>query len=44
MPKLLELKLRQQARRKGLTGRRRDAYVYGALRRSGWKPRRKRHG
>jgi len=41
MPKALELKLRCEARRKGLTGRRARAYVYGTLRRTGWVPRRK---
>jgi hypothetical protein len=41
MPKALEIRLRREARRKGLTGRRADAYVYGSLRRTGWKPRRK---
>ena len=38
MPKKLERKLRRQARKKGLTGERADAYVYGTLRKTGWKP------
>lgn len=45
MPKKLEQQLRRQARKKGLTGHRADAYVYGTMRRTGWKPtRRKRNG
>jgi hypothetical protein len=42
MPKAEEIKLRAQARRKGLKGRRANAYVYGTLRKEGWRPRRKR--
>lgn len=42
MPKRLERKLRRQARRKGLSGRRQDAYVYGTLRKTGWRPGRRR--
>ena len=42
MPKLMEMRLRARARRKGLKGRRADAYVYGTMRKTGWKPRRKR--
>lgn len=38
MPKELEQRLERQARRKGLTGDRKDAYVYGTLRKTGWKP------
>ena len=41
MPKALEKKLKAQARRKRLGKRRTGAYVYGTLRRMGWKPRRK---
>ncbi len=41
MPKKLELLLRKQAKRKGLTGKDLTRYVYGALRSTGWKPRRK---
>jgi hypothetical protein len=40
MPRLMELRLRARARRLGLKGRRQDAYVYGTLRKTGWKPRR----
>jgi len=41
VPKKLEKVLRKQARKKGLSGRDLARYVYGALRRTGWKPRRK---
>jgi len=42
MPKKLEKKLRKSAKKKGLSGVRADAYVYGILRKTGWKPRRKK--
>lgn len=38
MPKKLEQRLKREAARKGLKGKRADAYVYGTLRRTGWKP------
>ena len=38
MPKKLKRKLRKEAREKGLKGDRADAYVYGTLRKTGWKP------
>ena len=38
MPKKLEHKLQREAKKKGLTGERADAYVYGTLRKTGWKP------
>lgn len=41
MPKKLELKLKREAKTKGLSGKRANAYVYGSLRRTGWKPKRK---
>lgn len=45
MPKAEERKLRAQARKKHLKGSRADAYVYGTLRKMGWKPKRERtHG
>jgi len=43
MPKALEKQLRKQARKKGLTGVKRDAYIYGTLRRTGWKPSREKN-
>ena len=42
MPKKLERQLKSQARKKGLKGRRADAYVYGTLRKTGWKPAKKK--
>ena len=41
MPKEMERKLKAEARKKGLTGKRADAYVYGTLRKTGWKPKKK---
>lgn len=38
MPKALHRSLSRQASKKGLTGARRDAYVYGTMRKTGWKP------
>lgn len=42
MPKAMERQLYRQARKKGLTGTRRRAYVYGTLRKAGWKPSREK--
>jgi hypothetical protein len=39
MPKELEEKLERKARAKGLKGKRKNAFVYGTLRKTGWKPR-----
>jgi hypothetical protein len=44
MPKALEAKLRREASAKGLSGKRAAAYVYGTLRKTGWKPSRERKG
>lgn len=38
MPKEMEKKLRAEARKKGLSEERADAYVYGTLRKTGWTP------
>jgi hypothetical protein len=38
MPKKLEEKLMAEARKKHLGEERRNAYVYGTLRKTGWKP------
>jgi hypothetical protein len=38
MPKALEDKLKKEAVKKGLSGKKEDAYVYGTLRKTGWKP------
>lgn len=42
MPKKLEQQLKRQARKKGLKGEDADAYVYGTLRETGWKPKKKK--
>lgn len=42
MPKKLEKELIDQARKKGLKGERLNAYVYGALRKTGWTPSKKK--
>lgn len=41
MPKKLEKALKREAAKKGLSGDSFDAYVYGTLRKTGWKPKRK---
>ena len=38
MPKELERKLKAEAKKKGLTGKRAAAYVWGTMRKTGWKP------
>ena len=38
MPKRMERKLRVEARKKGLRGKRAAAYVYGTMRKAGWRP------
>lgn len=40
MPKKLERKLKREAKKKGFGKKRTGAYVYGTLRKLGWKPRR----
>lgn len=42
MPKELEDKLTKKARSKGLKGKRAMAYIFGTLRKTGWKPRREK--
>ncbi len=42
MPKALEQQLKKEAAKKGLKGERKDAYVYGTLRKTGWKPSREK--
>jgi len=42
MPKKLEEALKKEAAKKGLKGDRADAYVYGTLRKTGWKPKREK--
>lgn len=38
MPKDLEKKLARMAMKKGLAGKKKDAYTYGTMRKAGWKP------
>lgn len=38
MPKKLEKELIKEAKKKGLKGERADAYVFGTMRKTGWKP------
>ena len=42
MPEKMEQSLKAQARKKGLGKKRANAYVYGAMRKTGWKPQTKR--
>jgi hypothetical protein len=42
MPKKMEKELKKEAKKKGLKGDRADAYVYGTMRKAGWKPKRER--
>lgn len=43
MPEQMEQALEAEADRKGLTGERRRRYIFGAMRKRGWKPERERH-
>lgn len=42
MPEELHKSLEKSARKKGYKGKRKDAYVYGTMRKLGWKPKRER--
>ena len=42
MPKALERKLKREAKKKGIKDE--DAYVYGTMRKTGWKPSREKKG
>ena len=42
MPEELEKKLKARAKKKGFGKERTGAYVYGTLRKTGWKPKKKR--
>lgn len=44
MPKKMEKELVKEAKKKGLTGERKDAYVYGTMRKTGWKPEQEKKG
>lgn len=43
MSKALERKLKKIAKKKGFSKERADAFVYGTLRKTGWKPDREKH-
>jgi hypothetical protein len=38
MPKKMEIALKKEAKKKGLSGDRANAYVYGTMRKTGWTP------
>ena len=38
MPKKMEEALKREAAKRGLTGERKDAYIYGTMRKTGWVP------
>ena len=38
MPKEMEKNLKSQARKKGMSRERTNAFVYGTMRKTGWKP------
>ena len=42
MPKKLEKALKSQVSKQGLKGKRAAAYVYGTMRKTGWKPSREK--
>jgi len=42
MPKAMEKRLKKEAKKKGLKGKRARAYVYGTLRKTGWKPKKEK--
>ena len=44
MPKALEEALMRVAKKKGLTGKRFNAFLYGSMRNTGWKPSREKKG
>ena len=42
MPKEMEKSLKAQAKKKGFKGKKADAYVYGTMRKTGWKPKKEK--
>lgn len=42
MPKKVEKALKKAARKAGLKGEDKDRYIYGGLRKTGWKPKKKK--
>ena len=41
MPRALEEVLEKKASKKGLRGKQRNAYIYGTMRKIGWRPKKK---
>ena len=41
MPKVMEEKLKKEAKKKGFSKEKAGAYVYGTLRKTGWEPKKK---
>jgi len=44
MPKKLEEKLTKEANKAGLKGKRKNAFIFGTMRKTGWKPAREKKG
>ena len=42
MPKKMERALKKECKKKGLSKERCGAYVYGTMRKTGWKPKKKK--
>ena len=42
MPKKMERALKAEAKKKGLSKERTGAFVYGTMRKAGWKPKKKK--
>jgi hypothetical protein len=42
MPKKLERELKKEAKKKHLKGENANAYIFGTLRKTGWKPKREK--
>jgi hypothetical protein len=42
MPKEMERKLKAQAKKKGMKGKKAGAFIYGTMRKTGWKPKREK--
>lgn len=42
MPKMMEKKLKMEAKKKGMSKKRMGAYVYGTMRKTGWTPKKKK--
>jgi hypothetical protein len=38
MPKKMEKALKKEAAKKGLTGKRANAYIFGTMMKAGWRP------